>query len=245
MLRPSHLEEEARTVARAAQNRGVVIRSMGSTAIRIHCPRLKDLHTLLGREPNDFNFMSTAKRKDIAELFREMAYEPQVGSYPLRERVVFWNPNTNLLAQVFFDRLSMCHTIDFRERLELDSPTITLADLVLEKGQIVKITEDDLKDLAVLFLEHDIGESEREKIDDRYIRELLSKDWGFYYTVTTNLKKVKDRLATYEPFDDSQHEQIKARIDQLLTSIENEPKSTGWRMRATIGTSRIWYTEIE
>jgi hypothetical protein len=56
---------------------------------------------------------------------------------------------------------------------------------------------------------------------------------------------VKDQLATYELLDDAKREQIKARIDQLLASIENEPKSTGWKMRAAVGTSRIWYTEIE
>jgi hypothetical protein len=45
--------------------------------------------------------------------------------------------------------------------------------------------------------EHEIGGSLPETIDARYVAELFSNDWGFYYTVTTNLGKVRDRLTAY------------------------------------------------
>jgi len=248
MLQSSHFEEQAKTIVDTAQNRGIVIRSIGATAFRIHCPKFKDLHTKLGRELTDLDFMARGKQiNEIAQLFQDLGYQkdPRMHSFMVYQRGIFQHPETKLVADVFFDKLSMCHTIDFRERLELDSPTITLADLVLEKTQIVKINEKDLKDLAILLLEHDVGDSEHEHVDGKYIRQLLSKDWGFYYTVTTNLKKAKDHLAMYEAFDNSQREQIAATIDRLLASIENEPKSTGWKMRARVGPRKIWYNEVE
>ena len=38
----------------------------------------------------------------------------------------------------------MCHDIPFKDRLEIDYPTIPLAELLLEKMQIVQINEKDL-----------------------------------------------------------------------------------------------------
>jgi len=248
MLQSSHFEEQAKTIVDTAQKRGIVIRSIGAIAFRIHCPKFKDLHTKLGRELTDLDFMARGRQiNEIVQLFQDLGYQkdPRMHSFMVYQRGIFQHPETKLVADVFFDKLSMCHTIDFKERLELDSPTITLADLVLEKTQIVKINEKDMKDLAILFLEHDIGESEPETVDGKYIRLLLSKDWGFYYTVTTNLKKTRDRLVTYEAFDNSQREQIAATIDRLLASIENEPKSTGWKMRARVGPRKTWYNEVE
>lgn len=248
MLQSSHFEEQAKTIVDAAEKRGIVLRCIGATAFRIHCPRFKDLHTKLGRELTDLDFMARGQQiNEIVQLFQDIGYQkdPRMHSFVVYQRGIFQHPETKLVADVFFDKLSMCHTIDFKDRLALDSPTITLADLVLEKTQIVKINEKDMKDLAILFLEHDIGESEAEKVDGKYIRQLLSKDWGFYYTVTTNLKKARDRLATYEPLDNSQRQQIAARIDRLLALIDSEPKSTSWKIRARIGPRKIWYNEVE
>jgi hypothetical protein len=53
----------------------------------------------------------------------------------------------------------MNHIIEFKDRLEKDYPTIPLEELMLEKLQIVKINEKDIKDLIVLILEHEIGEN--------------------------------------------------------------------------------------
>jgi hypothetical protein len=248
MLQPSHFEEQARTIVRTGEKRGIVIRVIGATAVRLHCPKFKELHTQLGRELSVLDFVVKGKNiNEIAQMFETVGYQkdPRMQMFYVYQRGIFQHPQTKLVAEVFLDKLSMWHTIELADRLELDSPTISLADLVLEKTQIVKIQDDDLKDIAILFLEHDIGEGEAETIDSRYIRTLLSKDWGFWYTVTTNLNKTKDNLTRYNAIDASQRDQISARIDRLLTFIELEPKSTSWKMRASIGPRRIWYNEVE
>ena len=60
---------------------------------------------------------------------------------------------------IFEDELNMCHVVNFRNRLHLDSPTITLADLSLEKFQIVRLNEKDIRDMLMLFAAHPVGDN--------------------------------------------------------------------------------------
>ena len=140
---------------------------------------------------------------------------------------------------VFFDELNMCHKIHLRERLKIDDFTIPLADLLLEKMQIVKINEKDVKDVIILLKEHVVGMNEnKETIDAEFIADLLSKDWGFYYTVTENLKKIRDHfLDNYQIFALKERTEVKQKIDKLLVTIEKKPKTLGWKMRESNG---IW-----
>ncbi|NIR86096.1 hypothetical protein GWO13_00380, partial [Candidatus Bathyarchaeota archaeon] len=124
-------------------------------------------------------------------------------------------------------------------------PTVSLADLFLGKMQIVKINLKDIKDTVVLLREHGIGESDHETLNSKYIAKLLSKDWGFYYTVTTNLRETKERLLTLKALNKNDASDVRAKIDKLLEIIDSEPKSMGWKMRAKIGTKKKWYEEVE
>ena len=69
--------------------------------------------------------------------------------------------------------------------------TISLADLFLEKVQIVKMGEKDAKDIAILLLEHELGDQDKGSINAEYISKLMADDWGFYYTTITNLRKLE------------------------------------------------------
>jgi hypothetical protein len=149
------------------------------------------------------------------------------------------------IVDVFFDKLSFCHTIDFRNRLELDSPTLPLADLFLGKMQIATINEKDLKDVVVLLAEHEIGDAEKDTVNGKYIAKLLAADWGFWYTVTTNLKRLGSYVENDKRVSHEVQETVKNRIDALLSRLKGEPKTTGWKLRAKIGTKKKWYNEVE
>ena len=81
-------------------------------------------------------------------------------------------------------------------------------------------------------------------IDADYIVNTMSRDWGFYYTFTTNLKRVPDYIAEFSAITGAQGDVIRGRIDDLLTRIEAAPKSIKWKLRAKIGTRRLWYQEV-
>jgi hypothetical protein len=38
---------------------------------------------------------------------------------------------------------------------------------------------------------------------------------------------------------------VVAKTDQLTERIENEPKTTGWKMRARVGPKKKWYRDVE
>lgn len=243
--------EEATKIVELAEKRGIILRIMGACAVKLHCPKCGYLHKKMGRELTDIDFISYSKfEPDMEEFFKDLGYKPReyLSKYWARAtalgRQIYDDEKNKRAVDVFFDKLQMCHTIDFRRRLELDCPTITLADIILEKMQIVKINEKDVKDTIILLREHKVGENDTETINEKYIARLLSKDWCFYYTVTTNLNLIRDFSKRYEALTKEDHNDVSTKIDALLEVIEKEPKSLGWKMRAKIGTRKKWYTEV-
>ena len=240
--------EAAKGIVEEANNRKLPVRVMGGCAIRIHCANHIKLHkTDMQRHIPDLDFVGLAKhRLSVKEILKDFGYRPEVAMVGM-PRDMYRNDDKAISLDFFFDKLKMCHTIDLENRLENDFPTISLADLLLAKLQIVEINEKDVKDILVLLLEHDVGEIDKETIDARYITKLLSNDWGFYHTVTTNLNKTK-KIAT-ERYQDmltqQELETLLSRIQSLLTTIEKAPKSTKWKMREKIGTKKLWYNEVE
>jgi len=110
--------------------------------------------------------------------------------------------------------------------------------------QIVRINEKDIKDTLALLLEHEMGKSDKETIDVELITKTLSEDWGFYYTVTTNLGKVRTFMDTYK-LTEEDRAVINKKLDTLISAIENQPKSLRWKLRAKVGTKQKWYNEVE
>ena len=240
--------EEAIEIADRAQRVNLPLRIMGACAIRLHCQTNVELHKVkMKRNITDLDFVTLRKHgSDAKEIFRELGYSAQIAMMGM-DRDIYHNDRKGITADVFFDKLDMCHTLFLTARLQLDFPTISLADLLLEKLQVVKITEKDIKDIMVLVLEHELGETNRETIDSKYVAKLLAEDWGFYYTVTTNLNRIRDTsLNKYSNVLSKQDlEKIQSKIDQILSTVEKEPKSMKWKMRQKVGTKKIWYNEVE
>jgi len=241
--------EEATNVVDAARKRGLELRIMGAIAVWIHCPRFSHLHEKLERKITDIDVVGYSKQKDdVLRLLSDLGYVSDRRARMLMavlQRYQLQNPTNNRKIDVFFDKLEMCHTIDFRGRLQIDYPTISLTDLFLEKMQIVEINEKDIKDMIVLLREHEIGMQSSDVIDSGYISTLLSRDWGFYYTVTRNLSKVKGFLPEYPFLTYEDRSDIAAKIDSLSEAIEKKEKSIKWKMRARVGPSKPWYNKVE
>lgn len=228
---------------------GITLRVMGATAIKMHCPRFSPLLETMAREISDMDFMALSSDRDrVVQFLLKMGYQFDRRRLMIMRyfnRYIFDDPENKRTADVFFDQLEMCHTIDFRDRLKVDYPTVSLADLLLEKLQIVRITEKDIKDCMVLLREHDVSDSDRESINAMYVSNLLSKDWGFHYTSKLNLTTIAESLKQYDVLQDSDRADIASKIGLLQERIEKAPKSMGWKMRAKIGTKQQWYREVE
>jgi len=244
--------KEAIQFVEKAQQNGLTIRVLGATAFRIHCPDHVHVHVAMGRDITDIDFAAYSKEGErIEKFFANDQFQSERQQASLTPglfvgRHIYENPQTGLHVDIFEDELNMCHLVDFRNRLHLDSPTITLADLALEKFQIVRLNEKDVRDMLMLFAEHPVGEIEKETINGKYIASIMSRDWGFYYTTTTNLGKIRKGLERYKDLFTAQDNQnIQDRITQLEQMIENAPKSLKWKARASIGTRVQWYNDVE
>ena len=245
------LVEEAKRIVEEGKRKHITLRLIGAIAFRIHCPKFAGLHEAFQRELSDIDIVAKSKQqRHIKKLMETLNYTLERSLLIHEGRYFFVNPAHRYIADVFFDELKMCHTINFRHRLEIDYPTLPLADLLLEKMQIIKFTEKDLKDSIMLIREHDVGKGDSEMINSEYIASLLSKDWGFYYTSTTNLKRIKKALS--QPrfpwlmvLEEEDIRDVKDKIDKLIVAIERKPKSLKWKLRAKVGTSVKWYSEVE
>ncbi len=237
----------AREIVEEAERRSIVLRLLGSLAYRVRCPVNAHLLDEMQRVLTDLDFASERRyAKEIDAFLHELGYIPdlEIATATGGERYFFKHPETALGVDVFMDKLDYCHPIPFKGRLTLDARTIPLAELLLEKMQIVEINPKDIKDSLVLLLEHTVDSAGAETIDGPYIAALLSGDWGFYYTVTRNLEKLRHHVADYGALDAGQWEIVSRRISELEKLIEEEPKTRGWKIRARIGPRVKWYQDV-
>jgi len=244
-------EHAAVRIAEAAKSEGIPLRVLGACAIRIQCGESKRLLDEMQRAISDLDFISYGKYEPkVTPFFTKLGYrvDGDVSKYyshlygMLRDR--FKDPNTGSTLDVFYDRLQMCHTVDLTKRLEVDFPTISLTDLLLEKMQIVQINKKDLDDMVVLLMSHSVSDSDQKSVNRKYLAQVLSEDWGFYYTVTTNLQKLKEYAAAYFARTGTT-DSVGKKVDELLQSIEAHPKAFKWKMRAKIGNRQKWYNDVD
>jgi hypothetical protein len=246
-----HLEfvDEALRLVKDAEARGIQLRILGSIAYRLQCPNNLHLFQDMARVLTDVDFAGLkSQNQEVREFFLSEGYEPDEGVYMASEgsRHIYLHPETKLNVDVFANELYFCHRIPFEGRLDIDFPTISTTDLLLEKMQIVEINLKDFKDTLVLLLEHPLGSSAdgNKHIDMRYICDMMAHDWGFYHTFTTNLQRVELYIAEFAAISEAEGDTIRRRIKELLDAVEAAPKSMKWKLRAKIGTRKIWYQEV-
>ena len=245
----AHLDyvDRALEIVDKARKQGLELRILGSLAYRLHCPANLHLFDQMARDLTDVDLAAVSKqRRDVRAFLEGLGYVIDHDLLVTTEgkRYAFTEPGTGMAVDVFFDELYFCHQIPLRERLALDYPTITPTDLLLEKMQIVELNPKDVKDSLVLLLEHPLDADQPDAIDATYVARLLAADWGFFYTVTTNLGKLRAKLAS-EPLEPAQREVIDRRVQELESIIEKEPKTSKWKLRARIGPRVKWYQEVQ
>jgi hypothetical protein len=245
--RPDFLEEAHRILG-SAKSEGVLLRLLGALAFHIHCPKFFYMQEMLGRTFSDIDFASYRQESPrISKLFAELGYQndPRVRAL-FGSRLVFYDTSSRSRhCDVFLDKLEFCHDIVFQDRLELDDPTVPLAELLLEKMQIVKLNEKDIIDTMMLLREHEIGGSDDDTINADYLAGLTARDWGLWKTVTINLEKVKETTQTLKKLSEEDKRDVDSKIAALRARIDKEPKTRGWKIRAQIGEKRKWYRDVD
>lgn len=259
--------KESMEIVEKAGEIGLVIRIMGALAAYIHSMHdskavniYKKIKRFGENKPmfTDLDLLAYGKqRKNIILFFEKtLNFKPNsiINALFGNNRMIYSHPEGYYHVDIFFDRLEFSHTVNFGKkpgagRLELDYPTITLADIVLEKTQIHNINLKDIIDLIVLFVGHDVGtEQDKEIIDGAYIAKVLADDWGFWYDALHNfetLKQYANKFQLENKLTKEEHNLIINRVDELRKIIDETPKTKNWLKRAKVGVSKPWYREVE
>ncbi len=241
-------ENELKAILQASEREGILLRVIGSLAFQMHCPQFGYLQAALGRAYTDIDFAAYKKQnKQISDLMAKMGYTENREVFIATEgdRAIFDKPTAGLHVDVFYEKLDFCHTIYWQNRLEVDSPTIPLTELLLEKMQIVKINEKDIIDTIMLLLEHPLGETDHETINVKLAAQLCANEWGLWRTTTMNLKKVKQLSQHYDQLTLEQKQKVAAQVDAILTRLNDEPKPLAWRIRDRVGDRVKWYKDVD
>ncbi len=250
-----------------ARDHQISLRILGAMAVYVHSShrpetliRYRALERLGPGRPlfTDLDVVGYGDRqKDTARFFQEtMKFVPDfhVNALFSGRRNVFRHPDGLYDVDVFYDLLSFSHEVRLRgpgtvDRLELDFPTISLADIVLEKLQIHRINRKDLVDLFMLLSGHAVAHGpDADAVDGGHIARVLSADWGFEYDARSNLEKLRG-LAAHVVSEGRATKDEQASVDRgigcLFQLIDREPKTKEWQKRAKKGTSKPWFHEVD
>ncbi|MBV9820474.1 MAG: nucleotidyltransferase family protein [Solirubrobacterales bacterium] len=238
MSRPvADLRQEAPRVLDELERRGVTARAVGGLAVHLRCPSANQPPLARAYKDLDLAIRRSAGRP-LGDALEDLGYEPDKEFNALhgRERMMFWDVENERQLDVFVDRMVLCHTLEFADRLTLEPRTLPLADLLLAKLQVVELNERDLKDAAALLADHELGP---DGIAEGRVVELLANDWGWWRTTTATLERLADYATRLDAFAGAAA--VVQRATALRERIDAAPKSRRWRMRAKIGERKRWY----
>jgi hypothetical protein len=229
--------QEVLRVLDAADGAGVALRAVGGLAVYHRCPSARV--PPLARDYKDIDLVGRAgDAARISELMARLGYaaDEEFNALHGHRRLYFWDAAHERQLDVFIETLVMSHELVIGERLELDTPTLTPADLLLTKLQVVEVNDKDLKDATALLADHDI---EPGGIDPGRVTALLTADWGWWRTATATLERVADYAASLDGFEGVSR--VRARAAELRRRVDDAPKSRRWRLRARVGERVRWY----
>jgi len=248
--KPEVFLEEANRIIETSQREGIILRVMGPIALHFYFPQFVDLYhnmeRLGDRVFTDIDFAAYGKQRGkLPAFFQRQGYEIEKRALMISgsERHIYFGGRVPMI-DVFFDRLNYNHPVNFLGRLEINPRCISLTDLLLQKLQIVQINDKDLKDAILLILASEIRESDGDGINLKYLLQIFTDDWGFYFTATENLKKIANYLTAVPALTEEQKKTVMSKVTHLLEAIENVPKTPRWRKRAEIGARKPWYNEV-
>lgn len=231
--------EEATRVTDAAAGAAVTLRITGGVGVALQCPSAGA--PPLVRPYADIDCVGLSRqRRDMDSLLCSLGYEPDKAFNALQghTRLYYWDSDNNRQLDVFLDRVEMCHAIDLRARLETAPRTLSLADLLLMKLQVVETNRKDLIDIVTLVTDHSFTQEDT-GINISYLAGLTSDDWGLWRTTTMIAQKADHFARELEGFTGAGT--VHARISEYLQALEDSPKGRRWKMRAKIGDRKRWY----
>lgn len=234
---------EGRRLADAILEQDLMARLSGGVGIALCCPSIARIAE--DREFHDIDLCAaSADVKKLQALLADLEYQPaeRFNALNADQQLMFDCESRNIHLDVFIDRLRMCHTLDFSDRLRHPGPSLDPTDLLLSKLQIVQLTHKDTQDLFAIILDHETETSAQRaagSIDLRRIAAICGGDWGWYTTVQRSIAKLI--VLAESALKAADRELVTSRTGRIRDSIEAAPKTLRWKARSRIGERVRWY----
>ena len=235
--------EEAVGICENAGDEGITVRLAGGLAIQYLTPDFPPR----GGDRQDLDLAApSSDRRPLTRFLTDRGYVGDKNFNALygHKQLYFQSAATGRSLDVLIDRLHMCHTVEFKDRLRRMPVTLDLSDLLLTKLQIVELNEKDAQDVLYLCSAYPVREGDEPgTIGLGRIRPIVGNDWGWWRTVTLNL----DRITALASGDGQRlvpaggkHSAVE-QLAALTKAIETAPKSLRWKARAKVGERVRWY----
>ena len=174
----------------------LAVRLFGGVAIWLRST--ERTRALLGREYADVDLVAHRRgSRDVRDLLEAAGYVPErtFNATHGASRLLYHAADGAFHIDVFLDRFTMSHELDFEARLEAEPLTLTAADLLLAKLQVAEVNRKDLTDAAMLLIDHELADGDGPgRLNAAYVSEVCAADWGLHTTAGDNLDAV-DGLA--------------------------------------------------
>ena len=236
---------EAVALAQGAAEAGLGLKLLGGLAVRVICPELPP--RLRAGQDIDFACLSRGRRDVVAYLERSGCQPDKRFNNLNGDRQMYFNAPTGRPIDVMVDRLTMCHTLDFRPAFGALPLSLSAMDILLSKLQIVELNEKDARDILQLLAGVPVGDGPAAGVaapvlDASRFTSLVAADWGWWRTTTGNLEKLPE-LAAAKPElvpVGPPHDPL-AQAARLLDLARSVPKGMKWKLRANVGDRVRWY----
>ena len=233
-----------------AESAGLQVRLLGGLAFHARAP---EWTARIERDRRDIDLATRSlDRKGFSQLLEANGYagDRQYNALYGHKQLYFVDVARGRPIDVLIDRMEMCHTFVFADRLDLDGPTLPLAEMLLSKLQIAHINRKDILDALAILSEYPLGRTDRAAINVDRITALTSSDWGWWRTMIGNIDKFSlFHDAELQPGELDFHRpprfDVPSQLATLRAAIDAKPKSARWKLRAQVGDRVRWFQEPE
>lgn len=225
---------------------GVPVRLLGGVGVALHDHL--SVPAALVRGYGDLDVVVAARStRATTQLMEAAGYVPNERFNALHgsRRMLFYDTGNKRQVDVFVGVFAMCHRLDLTARLDQHPYSLDAADLLLTKLQIHEVNRKDLVDVVRLVLTHENAATpattaaEVDVMSLDRLRAVTSTDWGWFTTVTDNLRLV--RTAAADLLDPAAAAVVAERLDTIEDSLRSTPKSMRWKARSMVGRKTPWY----
>jgi hypothetical protein len=236
------LASEALRLVENAEGGGIPVRLIGGAAI--WCRASERARHLFGREFGDLDVVAYKRMsRALRDLLETEGYEPErvFNATHGAGRLLYHSGDGRYDIDVFLDTFDMSHKLYLGDRIEIETPTLPAADLLLTKLQIAELNRKDASDTLMLLWDHDLAEQDGPHcLNVRRVGDLCGGDWGLFTTINDNLGRTRAVVDELD-LDPAERSTLVARIDGLIQAMLNAPKTARWKVRARVGRRVRWY----